>query len=55
MDEHLLGAIELALVFGGTIAWGVWELWSTRRAQRESARHEAQAQRSDSTDAPPPA
>ena len=43
MADHLFGAIELALVFGGAVAWGLWELRATRRARRESERREAAA------------
>jgi len=44
MADHLFGAIELALVFGGVLAWGVWEIAATRRARRDSDRKE-QAER----------
>jgi hypothetical protein len=43
----VLGAIELALVFGGVVAWAWWELRVTRRDQRESERREAAARRGD--------
>jgi hypothetical protein len=42
--DHVFGAIELALVFGGAIAWGLLEIRATRRARRESERRE-QAER----------
>ena len=46
MADHTLGAIELALVFGGVVAWGLWELHATRRARRETERAiEAQRRR----------
>jgi hypothetical protein len=45
--SHALGAIELALVFGGVVAWAWWELRVTRRDRRESARREAGARRDD--------
>ena len=38
MADHLFGIVELALVFGGAIAWGLWELHSTARARRETER-----------------
>jgi cbb3-type cytochrome oxidase subunit 3 len=44
--SHALGAIELALVFGGVVAWALWELRVTRRDRRESERRAA-AQRSE--------
>jgi hypothetical protein len=50
MADHLFGAIELALVFGGAIAWGLWELRATRRARCESERREAPAQHIDTED-----
>lgn len=53
MADHLFGAIELTLVFGGAVAWGLWELRATRRARRESERRETSVQRSDADDATP--
>ena len=44
MADHAFGAIELALVFGGAIAWGLLEIRATRRARRESELRE-QAER----------
>ena len=38
MADHLFGIVELTLVFGGAIAWGLWELRSTARARRETER-----------------
>ena len=43
MADHLFGAIELALVFGGVLAWGALELRATRRDRRESERREQAA------------
>ncbi len=54
MADDLFGVIELTLVFGGTVAWGLWELWATRRARRESDRREAAARRASHDDAPRP-
>ncbi len=53
MADPLLGAIELTLVFGGTVAWGWWELRATRRARRESEQREAAARRMASEDSAP--
>jgi hypothetical protein len=53
MADHLLGAIELALVFGGTLAWGWWELRATRRARRKSEQREAAARRDRGEEATP--
>ncbi len=35
MDGHAFGLIELLLVFGIVIGWGVWEIWSTHRSLRD--------------------
>jgi len=51
--SHLLGAIELALVLGGVVAWAGWELRVTRRDRRESERREAAAQHGDDENATP--
>ena len=37
MSNNLAFFIELVLVFGGVLAWAVWELWSVRRDQRRSS------------------
>jgi len=50
MADHLFGVVELALVFGGVLAWGLWELHATRRARRDSERREAAARRVDDSD-----
>jgi hypothetical protein len=34
MDEGVYGLIEMALVFGGVLAFLVWELASLRRSRR---------------------
>jgi cbb3-type cytochrome oxidase subunit 3 len=35
MDGHTFGLVELLGVFGGVIAWALWEIWSTRRSLRD--------------------
>ena len=35
MDGHVWGLVELLVVFGGAIAWGLWEIRSTNRSLRE--------------------
>ena len=54
MADHLFGAIELALVFGGAVAWGLWEVRAARQARRESARREAMAPRRNDDSTPCP-
>ena len=34
MDDHTFGFVELLLVFGVVIGWGLWEIWSTKRPLR---------------------
>jgi len=51
--SHVLGAIELALVFGGVVVWAWWELRVTHRDRRASERREAAAQRGDDRNATP--
>jgi len=53
MADHLFGAVELTLVLGGAVAWGLWELRATRRARRESESREATARRVDRDDKTP--
>lgn len=31
MSGHTLGLIELVLVFGAVLGFGVWQLWTVRR------------------------
>jgi hypothetical protein len=53
MADHLFGAIELGLVFGGVVAWGAWELRATQRARRESERRlEARREEAPPADEP---
>jgi cytoskeletal protein RodZ len=37
MNSSIAGFLELALVFGGLLAFLIWELFSVKRAQREDA------------------
>jgi hypothetical protein len=34
MNSTSLIAIEMVLVLGGALGWGLWELWSLRRDKR---------------------
>jgi hypothetical protein len=45
MDSSYLILVELVLVLGAVLGWGVWELRSLRRERRrdEEARHAADA------------
>jgi hypothetical protein len=45
MSEHAGILIELILVFGGTLAFGAWQLWELKklRLEREAKEREAQA------------
>lgn len=40
MDAGAIKALELVLVFGLVIGWGVWELWSLRRDRRRREERE---------------
>jgi hypothetical protein len=37
VDADSLGLIEMLLVFGAVLGFGVHQLWSVRRSQREDA------------------
>lgn len=45
MSEHAGILIELILVFGGTLAFGAWQLWELKklRLEREAKEREAEA------------
>ena len=43
MADGWFAAIELLLVFGGVMAWIVWELRSLRRDKRERKDKDAQS------------
>lgn len=45
MSTENLGLIELVLVFGGVFAFGAYELWSLRRAQRKGRQDEPEKRR----------
>lgn len=36
MDPNLLGLVELVLVFGGVLAFAIWQLREVSKAQRKS-------------------
>ncbi len=38
MESSTLGLLEMLLVFGGVLGFGVYQLWSVRRSQREDAK-----------------
>jgi hypothetical protein len=40
VDADHLGLIEMLLVFGAVLGFGVYQLWSVRRSQREDAARE---------------
>jgi len=48
MDPHIYAIIELVLVFGAVLGFGLWELYSLRRDKKRS-------QQAQALDAPGPA
>lgn len=38
MDGNILGMLELLLVFGGLIAFALWELYSLRKYKKRESR-----------------
>jgi hypothetical protein len=47
-----LKLVELLLVFGGVVAFGVWQLRDVDRARRETKRRAEEAAERDTTDPP---
>lgn len=53
MSSQTIVLIELGLVFGGVIGWGVWELWSLRRSQARDRAASAERARPAEEQHPP--
>lgn len=41
MSSNMLGLIELVLVFGGVLGFGIYQLWSVKRDLRKSREQES--------------